>query len=300
MSARWRSTPPGTSLPERSAASSARLDNGETWAPVNDGLEYPLVISLAINSERAHLRRHVQGRRRLPLHGQRRELDAGRRRPDELLRDRAGDQRRPETSSPEPGAGESSAPSTTGDSWTAVNEGLTEPFVFSLTINSSGHLFAGTDFGSGVFRSTDNGDNLGAGQRRPETAHGVNALSDRRAGRSSPASTATVSSARPTTARAGTQVNDGLTATFVLSFTTDASGDVFAGHVFRRRCLPFERRRRELERAERRPDRDRSADALRPSRTVTSLPGPTASGCSGRPTAVRAGSRRTTVSPRAT
>jgi hypothetical protein len=29
-----------------------------------------------------------------------------------------------------------------------------------LAINSSGHIFAGTYFGGGVFRSTDNGDSL--------------------------------------------------------------------------------------------------------------------------------------------
>jgi photosystem II stability/assembly factor-like uncharacterized protein len=35
---------------------------------------------------------------------------------------------------------------------------MTELQVFSLAINSSGHIFAGTS-GGGVFRSTDNGDN---------------------------------------------------------------------------------------------------------------------------------------------
>jgi len=45
-----------------------------------------------------------------------------------------------------------------GDSWTAVNTGLTETYVFALAINSSGHIFAGTFYGGGVFRSTNNGD----------------------------------------------------------------------------------------------------------------------------------------------
>jgi len=43
-----------------------------------------------------------------------------------------------------------------GDSWTAVNNGLTNPYVNSLAINSSGHTFAGVS--GGVFRSMDNGD----------------------------------------------------------------------------------------------------------------------------------------------
>jgi len=42
-----------------------------------------------------------------------------------------------------------------GDSWTAVNIGLTND-VQALAINMSGHIFAGTT--SGVFRSTNNGD----------------------------------------------------------------------------------------------------------------------------------------------
>ena len=43
-----------------------------------------------------------------------------------------------------------------GETWTAVNSGLTATDVRALAINSDGHIFAGT-FG-GVFRSTDNGD----------------------------------------------------------------------------------------------------------------------------------------------
>ena len=44
-----------------------------------------------------------------------------------------------------------------GDSWTAVNTGLTYLTIYSLAINPSGEVFAAT--GGGVFRSTDNGDN---------------------------------------------------------------------------------------------------------------------------------------------
>jgi hypothetical protein len=39
-----------------------------------------------------------------------------------------------------------------GESWTAINDGLTHQQIWSLTIDSSGHLLAGTN-GGGVFRS---------------------------------------------------------------------------------------------------------------------------------------------------
>ena len=43
-----------------------------------------------------------------------------------------------------------------GESWEAVNNGLTATNVRALAVNSDGDIFAGT-FG-GVFRSTDDGD----------------------------------------------------------------------------------------------------------------------------------------------
>ena len=44
------------------------------------------------------------------------------------------------------------------ETWTDVNNGLTDTNVRSLAINNaSGHIFSGT-WSSGVFRSTDNGD----------------------------------------------------------------------------------------------------------------------------------------------
>jgi hypothetical protein len=39
-----------------------------------------------------------------------------------------------------------------------VNNGLTALFVLSFATNASGDVFAGTYFGNGVFRSTDDGD----------------------------------------------------------------------------------------------------------------------------------------------
>jgi photosystem II stability/assembly factor-like uncharacterized protein len=44
-----------------------------------------------------------------------------------------------------------------GETWSEVNNGLTNTLVLVLIINSEQHLFAGTYLG-GVFRSTDNGD----------------------------------------------------------------------------------------------------------------------------------------------
>ena len=44
------------------------------------------------------------------------------------------------------------------DFWEPINTGLTDTGVFAFTINSGGDIFAGT-VGSGVFRSSDNGDN---------------------------------------------------------------------------------------------------------------------------------------------
>ena len=44
------------------------------------------------------------------------------------------------------------------ETWTGVNNGLTDTNVRALAINNaSGHIFGGT-WSSGVFRSTDNGD----------------------------------------------------------------------------------------------------------------------------------------------
>ncbi len=44
-----------------------------------------------------------------------------------------------------------------GQNWVEINKGLTNKFVQALAINSSGHVFAGTQ--AGVFRSTDDGQN---------------------------------------------------------------------------------------------------------------------------------------------
>src|SRR6266566_6254561 len=45
-----------------------------------------------------------------------------------------------------------------GETWTGVNNGLTDTNVRALAINNNGDIFAGTP-GGGVYRSTDNGEN---------------------------------------------------------------------------------------------------------------------------------------------
>ena len=115
---------------------------------------------------RAHLRRHVRGRRRLPLHGQRRELDAGRRRLDEHLRDRPDDQRRRRHLRRTWGGGvfRSSTTATPGPRSTT---GMTEPFVYSLAINSERPHLRGHRFRQWRLPLDRQRSNLGAGQRRP-------------------------------------------------------------------------------------------------------------------------------------
>jgi photosystem II stability/assembly factor-like uncharacterized protein len=44
-----------------------------------------------------------------------------------------------------------------GENWTAINNGLTDAYVFTLAIAPNGDIFAGTD--SSIFRTTDNGKN---------------------------------------------------------------------------------------------------------------------------------------------
>src|SRR5690606_14060166 len=49
--------------------------------------------------------------------------------------------------------------SNNGDSWIAINNGLSCSNLFSFTINAAGHLFAGSyGCNEGVFISMDNGD----------------------------------------------------------------------------------------------------------------------------------------------
>src|SRR4029077_10412221 len=122
-----------------------------------------------------------------------------------------------------------------GDSWSPLNTGVPNATFLSLTINASGHIFAGGDpLGGpvGVLRSTDNGNTWEPVNNGLKTGNGINALLATSNG-SLFAGTYGDGVFRSTdNGDNWTQVNSGLTAIFVLSFATNASGDVFAGTYF--------------------------------------------------------------------
>ncbi|MFQ5799537.1 MAG: T9SS type A sorting domain-containing protein, partial [Bacteroidota bacterium] len=114
-----------------------------------------------------------------------------------------------------------------GGNWTEVNTGLTSTNVWSLAINASGDVFAGTAL-VGIFRSTDNGGNwteVNTGLTSTNVwSLAINASGDVFAG------TALVGIFRSTDNGGNwTEVNTGLTNTSVWSLVINTSGDVFAG-----------------------------------------------------------------------
>ena len=106
------------------------------------------------------------------------------------------------------------------------------PYIISLTTNASGDVFAGADFGGGVFRSTNHGDSWTLVNDGLTTSNNVNALLVTTNGDVFAGIYGDGVFRSEDNGDHWTQVNDGLTATFVLSFTTNASGDVFAGAYF--------------------------------------------------------------------
>jgi len=112
-----------------------------------------------------------------------------------------------------------------GDSWTAVNTGLTSTSVSALAINSSGNIFAGTN--GGVFRSTNNGDSWTAVNTGLTNTNvldlAINSNGHIFAGTG-------VGVFRSTNnGDSWTAVNTGLTSTFVFALAINASGHIFAG-----------------------------------------------------------------------
>ncbi len=161
-------------------------DNGVNWTPVNVGLTNLFVWSLTINDSSGHIFTGTQGG------GVFRSTD-------------------------------------NGVSWTPVNVGLTNLYVWSLwslTINSSGHIFAGT--AGGVFRSTNNGDswtpvNVGL-TNTAVRAYAINS--------SGHIFTGTQGGGVIRSTDNGvswTPVNVGLTNLGVWSLTINSSGHIFAG-----------------------------------------------------------------------
>jgi photosystem II stability/assembly factor-like uncharacterized protein len=133
------------------------MDNGDNWTPINNGLEFPFVISLAINSSGDIFAGTLEGG------GVYRSTDDG----DNwtLIDNGLTNTYVPALAINASGhvfagtwGGGVFRSTDNGDNWTEVNTGLDVPFIFSFTTNASGYIFAGTDFAGGVFRSTDNGD----------------------------------------------------------------------------------------------------------------------------------------------
>jgi photosystem II stability/assembly factor-like uncharacterized protein len=138
-------------------------DNGETWTVANNGLTHQLVISLVINSsghifagsdfERGVFRSTDNGENWAEVNNglintsvQTLALNSN----DEIF---AG------TGYWWEGNAGVFSSTDNGENWSEISNGLQpDHSVFSLTVNSLGHIFAGTE-GAGIFRSTDNGAN---------------------------------------------------------------------------------------------------------------------------------------------
>ena len=131
-------------------------DNGETWIPVNNGLIYTLIISLAIDSNGDIFAGHLGGGHIF------RSTDNG----DTWMEVYASLANSRIYSIAFNSADDIFTASycggvlrstNNGASWLPINNGLTDFCVADVSVNPDGDLFAGT-FSSGIFRSIDNGD----------------------------------------------------------------------------------------------------------------------------------------------
>jgi len=109
-----------------------------------------------------------------------------------------------------------------GATWTKNNAGLTSNFVGALAINASGHLFAGT---TGVFRSTNNGDNWAPSGL---TNVGVGSLAINSSGHLFAGAFSGVFRST-NNGDTWTQANTGLTNVRVQALAISSSGNIFAG-----------------------------------------------------------------------
>jgi len=113
------------------------------------------------------------------------------------------------------------------DFWEPINTGLTDTGVFAFTINSGGDIFAGT-VGSGVFRSSDNGDNWSASNtgltNTSVLALAINSSGDIFAGTDGGGVFRSSDNGDNWSA-----INTGLTDTGVFALAINSSGEIFAG-----------------------------------------------------------------------
>jgi len=115
-----------------------------------------------------------------------------------------------------------------GESWVEVNNGLMTHDIYSLAINSSGHIFAATA-DKGIFRSIDNGENWNQINNGLTTIYDIFALAINSSGHIF-AGTAAEGVFRSTNnGENWTQINNGLTTYHVGEIAVNSSGHIFAG-----------------------------------------------------------------------
>ncbi len=95
-------------------------DNGESWTQINTGLTLLNIRTIVINNDSGYVFA---------------------------------------CSGSTPFSGGAFRSSNNGDSWTAINSGLPFGAIFSLAIDSSNYVYAGSGFNGGVYFSTNNGQN---------------------------------------------------------------------------------------------------------------------------------------------
>jgi len=198
------------------------IDNGGSWAAVNNGLTNAFVSSLVINATGRIFAGTAAGIFRSTDNGDNWiAVNTGLTRP--FINSFAINSSGHIFVGTDFGAFRST---NNGGSWTALNAGF---FNFrALAINSSGHIFAGTQ-GGGVFRSTNNGGrwsavNTGLTNRNLQSL-AINSSGHIFAGTDGGPFRSTDNGA------SWTAVNAGLTNIGVYSFAINSSGHIFAGTI---------------------------------------------------------------------
>src|SRR5690606_9974090 len=117
-----------------------------------------------------------------------------------------------------------------GDTWVEMNSGLTAQFIVTLAINLQGDLFAGTDFGEGIFRSTDDGASwIPLTIATSNNVYGIVVDSGGDLFAGTYGDGIFRSSDNGTT---WTMITPGPSAQFILALAVNDSGDLFAGTYF--------------------------------------------------------------------